>query len=251
MADNAVLFKYIVNNLRLAQRQNGDLHAQTDLRRQRLRHANHQSVWSEGDPLSTPGAGMRASAHRAAYIGGFLLHAQSLLAITNPTINTYNRLVPGYEAPVSLVYSSATAPRACASRSPAPARSQSGSSSAAPTVATRISRSPPSCWPPSTASGTRSAPDPLDKDLYELPPDELADVDTVPDVAARRDGGALQAGPRVPAGRVRRVHRRPDRDVDRPEAGPPRSGPDAGCARTRTSSSSTTTSRAQPSTCVT
>ena len=83
-------------------------------------------------------------------------------------------------------------------------------------------------------------PEPVDKDLYELPPEEHADIPQVPGSLAR---GARRARgrPRLPA-RGRRLHRGPDRDLDRLQARPTRSTR-SGCARTRTSSSSTTTSR--------
>src|SRR3982751_1684460 len=66
----------------------------------------HQSLWSNGEPLfydETGYAGLSDTARW--YIGGLLHHAPSLLAFTNPTVNSYRRLVPGYEAPVNLVYS--------------------------------------------------------------------------------------------------------------------------------------------------
>ena len=65
----------------------------------------HQSLWSQGKPLF--GGDMYAGLSQMAlwYIGGVLKHARALLAITNPTTNSYRRLVPGYEAPVNLVYS--------------------------------------------------------------------------------------------------------------------------------------------------
>jgi glutamine synthetase len=65
----------------------------------------HQSIWKDGKPLF--GGDMYAGLSQMAlwYIGGVLKHARALLAITNPTTNSYRRLVPGYEAPVNLVYS--------------------------------------------------------------------------------------------------------------------------------------------------
>ena len=65
----------------------------------------HQSIWKDGKPLF--GGDQYAGLSQMAlwYIGGVLKHAQALLALTNPTTNSYRRLVPGYEAPVNLVYS--------------------------------------------------------------------------------------------------------------------------------------------------
>ena len=66
----------------------------------------HQSLWKDGKPLFFE-AGTYGDLSDMArwYIGGLLKHAPSLLAFTNPTVNSYRRLVPGYEAPVNLVYS--------------------------------------------------------------------------------------------------------------------------------------------------
>ena len=66
----------------------------------------HQSLWKDGSPLFYDELGYGGLSDIARwYIGGLLKHAPSLLAFTNPTVNSYHRLVPGYEAPVNLVYS--------------------------------------------------------------------------------------------------------------------------------------------------
>ncbi|HET8779389.1 MAG TPA: type I glutamate--ammonia ligase, partial [Agromyces sp.] len=66
----------------------------------------HQSLWNEGTPLFYDEAGYGGLSDLARwYIGGILRHAPALLAFTNPTVNSFHRLVPGFEAPVNLVYS--------------------------------------------------------------------------------------------------------------------------------------------------
>ena len=116
------------------------------------------------------------------YIGGLIAHAPSLLAFTNPTTNSYRRLVPGYEAPIKLVYSQRN--RSACVRIPLGSKSP---------AAKRLEfRTPdPSCNPYLAFSAMLMAgidgiknkiepPDPIDKDLYDLPPEEHAAVKQVP-----------------------------------------------------------------------
>ena len=105
-ADDIMLFKYIVKNTAwhagktvtfmpkpLFGDNGSGMHA-------------HQSLWKDGQPLFHDEAGYGGLSDMARYyIGGLLHHAPSLLAFTNPTVNSYHRLVPGFEAPVNLVYS--------------------------------------------------------------------------------------------------------------------------------------------------
>src|SRR5213595_4017495 len=66
----------------------------------------HQSLWKEGTPLFADKSGYAGLSQLArSYVGGLLAHAPALLALCAPTTNSYRRLVPGYEAPVNLVYS--------------------------------------------------------------------------------------------------------------------------------------------------
>ena len=66
----------------------------------------HQSLWKEGTPLMADQSGYAGLSQLArGYVGGLLAHAPALLAFCAPTTNSYRRLVPGYEAPVNLVYS--------------------------------------------------------------------------------------------------------------------------------------------------
>jgi glutamine synthetase len=118
----------------------------------------HQSIWNEGEPLFYDETGYGGLSDMARYyIGGILKHAPSLLAFTNPTVNSYHRLVPRSRWSTA----SATGRPACVSRSPARTRRPSASSSAAPTRRpTPTSPSRRCCWPASTASRTRSSPPP-------------------------------------------------------------------------------------------
>ena len=179
----------------------------------------HQSIWNDGEPLfydETGYAGLSDMARH--YIGGILKHAPSLLAFTNPTVNSYHRLVPGFEAPISLVYSQRN--RSACVRIPI-----TGSNPKAKRIEFRCPD--PSANPYLAFSALLLAgidgiqnkiepSDPIDKDIYELPPDEMAEIDQVPDLAER--------GPRQPRARPRlphrrqRVHARPDRDLDRLQA---------------------------------
>ena len=143
----------------------------------------HQSIWNEGVPLfyDETGYGGLSDLGRW-YVGGILKHAPSLLAFTNPTVNSYHRLVPGFEAPISLVYSSRN--RSASVRIPI-----TGSNPKAKRIETRFPD--PSANPYLAFSALMLAgldgiqnkiepPDPVDKDIYELPPDEMAEIDQVP-----------------------------------------------------------------------
>ncbi len=143
----------------------------------------HQSLWKDGETLMWDELGYAQLSDSARwYIGGLLEHASSLLALCAPTTNSFKRLVPGYEAPVNLVYSqrnrSAAVRITLYSKSPKAKRLEF--------------RCPdPSCNPylafpallMAGLDGIRNKtepPDPVDKDLYELPPEELAAVPQVP-----------------------------------------------------------------------
>ena len=143
----------------------------------------HQSLWSGGEPLFYDETGYAGLSDMARwYIGGLLHHAPSLLAFTNPTVNSYRRLVPGYEAPVNLVYSQRN--RSACTRIPV-----TGSNPKAKRVEFRVPD--PSANPYLSFSAQMMAgldgiknkiepPAPIDKDLYELPPEEAKNIPQVP-----------------------------------------------------------------------
>jgi len=143
----------------------------------------HQSIWNDGKPLFYDENGYAQLSDVARwYIGGLLKHAPALLAFTNPTINSFHRLVPGFEAPVNLVYSARN--RSACIRIPI-----TGSNPKAKRIEFRCPD--PSANPYLAFSALLLAgidgiqnriepPAPVDKDLYELPPEEHAQVTQVP-----------------------------------------------------------------------
>jgi glutamine synthetase len=182
MADQLLWFKYVVkNSARMAGKtatfmpkplygDNGSgMHC-------------HQSIWKEGKPLFAGNGYAGMSEMALHYIGGILQHAPALCAITNPTVNSYRRLVPGYEAPVNLAYSSRN--RSASIRIPMYSNS--------PKAKRLEARFPDSSGNPylmfaamlmAGIDGIQrkiDPGDPLDKDLYSLSPEELKGVPTVP-----------------------------------------------------------------------
>src|SRR3989475_10759617 len=154
----------------------------------------HQSLWKGGQPLFAGDGYAGVSQTCLHYIGGILKHAPALCAFVAPTTNSYKRLVPGFEAPVNLAYSSRN--RSAAIRIPTYSPSPK---------AKRIEfRTPDAAANPYLAFSAlllagldgiqnRLDPgDPLDKNLYDLPPEELAQIASVPD-SLRGAIEALQA----------------------------------------------------------
>ena len=182
MADQMCLYKHIVRNV--ARR-----HGKTVTFMPKPIYGDngsgmhtHISLWKEGHPLfaGSSYAGLSEMALHA--MGGILRHAPALLAITNPTTNSYKRLVPGYEAPVNLAYSQRNRSASC--RIPM--------YSASPKTKRIEFRCPdPTCNPYLAFSAILLAAidgiqnkinpgPPLDRDIYDLPPEELAKVPKAP-----------------------------------------------------------------------
>lgn len=144
---------------------------------------SHQSLWLDGVPLFYDESGYAGLSDLARYyVGGLLAHAPAVLAFAAPTTNSYRRLVPGYEAPVNLVYSQRN--RSAAIRVPV--------YSSKPALRRIEFRCPDPAANPYLAfaamlmaglDGIANKMDPgapVDKDLYDLPPKELAAVPSVP-----------------------------------------------------------------------
>jgi glutamine synthetase len=182
-ADQLMLFKYTIKNAAWQAGKTATFMPKPVFGDNGSGMHTHMSLWNGGEPLFYDETGYAGLSDIARwYIGGILAHARSVLAFTNPTTNSYKRLVPGYEAPVNLVYSQRN--RSASVRIPL----HSGSPKAK-----RIEfRCPdPSCnpylaFPAMLMAGLDGIqnridpPDPVDKDLYDLPPEQLAQVPQVP-----------------------------------------------------------------------
>ena len=142
----------------------------------------HMSFWKGGKNLFA-GDGYAGMSQTALYaIGGLLKHAPAVLAFTNPTTNSYKRLVPGFEAPVNLAYSSRN--RSAAVR--IPMYSQSEKAKRMEFRCPDASSNPYLAFSAMVMAGIDGIVNkidpgsPLDKDIYDLPPQELAKVPTTP-----------------------------------------------------------------------
>jgi glutamine synthetase len=182
MADNMMVYKYVLKNV-------GKKHGKTvTLMPKPLFGDNgsgmhtHQSLWKKGKPLFAGNDYAGLSKMALYYAGGLLKHAHALCAFCSPTTNSYKRLVPGYEAPVNLAYSSRN--RSAAIRIPTYSDSPK---------AKRLEYRPPDpAANPYVAfaamllaglDGIQNKIDPgepMDKNLYELPPEEHAKIPQVP-----------------------------------------------------------------------
>ena len=182
MADQLLVYKYVVKNVAWR-------HGKTATFMPKPLYADngsgmhvHLSMWKDEQPLFAGGgyAGLSDIALHA--LGGILKHARAILAFSNPTTNSYKRLVPGYEAPVNLAYSQRNRSAACRipmySMSPASKRIEF--------------RCPdPSCNPYLAFAAILMAAidgiqnkidpgDPMDKNIYDLPPEQLANIPKTP-----------------------------------------------------------------------
>ena len=183
MADKVMMYKYVVKNVCA---QNGFV---ATFMPKPLFMDNgsgmhtHQSLWKEGTPLFADSSGYAGISDMCRwYIGGLLRHAPSLLAFAAPTTNSYRRLVPGYEAPINLIYSKRN--RSACVRIPMYFDNPK---------AKRIEfRTPdPSCNPYLSFAACLMAgldgvinkiepPKPIDEDLYELEPELKRQVKSTP-----------------------------------------------------------------------
>lgn len=182
MADALQWYKYIVKNVAKRHGKTATFMPKPVFGDNGSGMHTHQSIWKGGTPLFAGDGYGGMSEFAMHYIAGILAHAPAICAFAAPTANSYRRLVPGFEAPVNLAYSSRN--RSAAVRIPMYSMSPK---------AKRIEVR----FPDATSNGylafsamlmagldgverKLSPGDPLDKDIYALTPEELANVPSVP-----------------------------------------------------------------------
>ena len=182
MGDNLMMYKYIIKNVAKRHNKTVTFMPKPVWNDNGSGMHTHQSLWKGGKPLFAGSKYGGLSDMALHYIGGILKHAPSLCAFSNPTTNSYKRLVPGFEAPVNLAYSSRN--RSACVRIPM--------YSPSPKAKRAELRFPdPSCNGYMAFSAMLMAGldgienkidpgEPLDKDIYSLGPEELAAVPKVP-----------------------------------------------------------------------
>ena len=143
----------------------------------------HQSIWKDGrNQFFEAGTYADLSQTALYYIGGILKHAPALLALTNPTTNSYRRLVPGYEAPINLIYSMRN--RSAAVRIPVYSNSEKAKRVECrfpdPTCNGYLAFSAMLMAGLDGVQNRITPPGPLDKDLYDLPAEELGKIASTP-----------------------------------------------------------------------
>ena len=190
MADQCMMYKYVVKNVAARHGKVATFMPKPLFGDNGSGMHTHFSLWKDEEPLFAGNhyAGLSRTGLHA--IGGILRHAPALIALTNPTTNSFKRLVPGYEAPINLMYSSRN--RSAAIRIPVYQDN--------PKTKRLEFRCPdPSCNPYLAFAAITMAAldgikhgidpgDPLDKDLYDLDPDESRSIPAAPaDLSAALD----------------------------------------------------------------
>ncbi|MCE9508191.1 MAG: type I glutamate--ammonia ligase [Alphaproteobacteria bacterium] len=179
-ADNIQLYKYVVHNVAHAYGKTATFMPKPVYGDNGSGMHVHQSLWKAGKPLFAGSGYADLSDTCLYYIGGIIKHAKALNAITNPTTNSYKRLVPGYEAPVLLAYSARNRSASC--------RIPFATSPKGKRVEVRFPDPAANSYLANAAmlmaglDGIQKKIHPgdaMDKNLYDLPPEELSEIPTV------------------------------------------------------------------------
>ena len=182
MADQLLLYKYVVKNVAVRNGLTATFMPKPLFEDNGSGMHTHQSIWKGGKPLFAGDGYGGFSQTGLHYIGGILKHSRAIAAFSNPTTNSYKRLVPGFEAPVNLAYSSRNRSAACRipMYSPSPKAKR-----------VEVRYPDPSCNPYLTFAvllmagldGIENKIDPgepLDRDIYALSAEEAKGVPTMP-----------------------------------------------------------------------
>ncbi|HBQ98507.1 MULTISPECIES: type I glutamate--ammonia ligase [unclassified Roseofilum] len=181
-ADNLMTYKYVIKNVGKRYGKTVTFMPKPVFNDNGSGMHTHQSIWKDGQPLFWGDGYANLSEMALHYIGGILKHAPALLAFTNPSTNSYKRLVPGFEAPVNLAYSQGN--RSASIRIPLTGTN--------PKAKRLEFRCPDATCNPYLAfaamlcagiDGIQNKIDPgesLDVDIYDLSPEELAKVPSTP-----------------------------------------------------------------------
>ena len=182
MADNVMIYKYIVKGVARRRGMTATFMPKPLFGDNGSGMHVHQSIWKGKKPIFAGDGYAGSSEVMRHYIGGLLKHAPALCAICAPTVNSYRRLVPGFEAPVNLGYSQRNRSAACRIPMYSPDPKAKRVEFRCPDPAAN----PYLCFAAMLMAGLdgvlrRINPgDPIDKNLYDLPPEEMARVPKTP-----------------------------------------------------------------------
>lgn len=180
MADRLQYYKYVIHNVAAAYGKTATFMPKPMFKDNGSGMHVHQSIWRDGKPLFAGDGYAGLSEQCLFYIGGIIKHARALNALTNPSTNSYKRLVPGYEAPVMLAYSARN--RSASIRIPF------GNNPKAKRIETRFpdpTANPYLAFAALLMAGLDGIEnkihpgDAMDKDLYDLPPEEAKAIPQV------------------------------------------------------------------------
>jgi glutamine synthetase len=182
MADQMMIYKYVVKNTAAAAGKTATFMPKPIFEENGSGMHVHQSLWKDGESLMYGEGYAHLSDLARSYIGGLLTHARALMAFCAPTTNSYRRLVPGYEAPVNLVFSARN--RSACVRVPmyheAPKTKRIEFRSPDPTANPYLAFSALMLAGLDGIKRGLDPGEPVDADIYELPASELAAIGTVP-----------------------------------------------------------------------